>query len=171
VAHQRPLGDLVDNGRVTQWRLGDAIAYLLGNCPRASLSVVTAYLNLGAFKVLERALSKVTRLRILVGKEQEQPFVLTNKLFEEVQQTLSRGEERPQEIQKWESFLKQDKVEIKVYSKGFLHGKAYLLEGEGISPAGAVGFVGSSNFTGAGLTTNSELIAVLMQHSAVSELR
>ena len=83
MAHQRPLGDLVDNGRVTQWRLGDAIAYLLGNCPRASLSVVTAYLNLGAFKVLERALSKVTRLRILVGKEQEQPFVLTNKLFEE----------------------------------------------------------------------------------------
>ena len=171
MAHQRPLGDLVDNGRVTQWRLGDAIAYLLGNCPRASLSVATAYLNLGAFKVLERALSKVTRLRILVGKEQEQPFVLTNKLFEEVQQTLSRGEERPQEIQKWESFLKQDKVEIKVYSKGFLHGKAYLLEGEGISPAGAVGFVGSSNFTGAGLTTNLELNAVLMQPSAVSELR
>jgi len=171
VALQRPLGDLVDNGRVTQWRLGDAITYLLGNCPHAALSIATAYLNLGAFKVLENTLNKIQKLRILVGKEQEQSFVLTNKLFDEVQQALSGGEEKPQEIQKWKSFLEREEVEIRVYSKGFLHGKAYLLEGEGISPAGAVGFVGSSNFTGAGLTTNLELNAVLMQPSAVSELR
>jgi superfamily II DNA or RNA helicase/HKD family nuclease len=171
VALSKSLGDLVDNGRVTQWRLGEAIVYLLGNCPHASLSVATAYLNLGAFKVLERTLHKVSKLRILVGKEQEQSFVLTNKLFDEVQQALSEGKERPQEIQKWTNVLGQDFVEIRVYRKGFLHGKAYLLEGEGISPAGAVGFVGSSNFTGAGLTTNLELNAVLMQPSAVNELK
>jgi hypothetical protein len=85
VALSKSLGDLVDNGRVTQWRLGEAIVYLLGNCPHASLSVATAYLNLGAFKVLDRTLHKVSKLRILVGKEQEQSFVLTNKLFDEVQ--------------------------------------------------------------------------------------
>ena len=167
----KTLGDLVDNERVTSWKLGDAITHLLDKCSHASFSVATAYLNLSAFKVLEEALNKIQKLRILVGKEQEQSFVLTNKLFDEVQQALSGGEEKPQEIQKWKSFLEREEVEIRVYNKGFLHGKAYLLEGEGISPAGAVGFVGSSNFTGAGLTTNLELNAVLMQPSAVSELR
>lgn len=140
------VGDLVNNEGVTGWKLGDAIIYLLGNCHQPSLSVATAYFNLGALKVLESVLPKVNRVRLLVGKEQEQPFILTQKLFEGVQRSLSKAEEKPQEVQKRVKFLTRENVEIRVCREGFLHGMAYLLEGEGISPAGAVGFVGSSNF-------------------------
>lgn len=168
---QKPLSDLVDNKRVTQWTLGEAISNLLNQSEEPSLSIVTAYFNLEAFKVLQSSLSKISSLRLLVGKEQEQPFVITERLFNEIQHHLVQVTETPPEIKRWCDFISQDKVQVRVYRKGFLHGKAYLVEGKGISPVGAVGFVGSSNFTGAGLTKNLELNAVLMQSSAVDQLR
>ena len=58
-------------------------------------------------------------------------------------------------IQKLLDFLASDKIEVRRYSKAFLHGKAYLFsdhdgEGEGV-------IAGSSNLTLAGLTSNREL--------------
>ena len=58
-------------------------------------------------------------------------------------------------IQKLLEFLASDEIEVRRYSHGFLHGKAYLFsdhegEGEGV-------VAGSSNLTPAGLTSNREL--------------
>ena len=164
----KTLTDLVDNKRVTEWTLGEALRDLIAQSNAPSLFVATAYFNLEALKQLEPHLSKLVRFRLLVGKEQEQAFVLTEKLFREIQSNISKAKETPAEVQKWCNFLAQEKVEVRVYRKGFLHGKAYLLEG--VPMIGRVGFVGSSNFTGAGLTTNLELNAVLKQQSAVEEL-
>jgi superfamily II DNA or RNA helicase len=50
-----------------------------------------------------------------------------------------------------------------------LHGKAYLLLG--VPQFGDLGVIGSSNFTGAGLTTNLELNAILKQQSATDALK
>lgn len=166
----KALTDLVDNKRVTQWTLGEAVSSLLDQSEEPSLSIVTAYFNLEAFKVLQPSLSKISSLRLLVGKEQEQSFVLTERLFNEIQHHIAQVTETSSEIKRWRDFIAQGKVQVRVYRKSFLHGKAYLVEGKGISPAGAVGFVGSSNFTGAGLTKNLELNAVLMQQSAVDQL-
>ncbi|MCS7266179.1 MAG: phospholipase D-like domain-containing protein, partial [Armatimonadetes bacterium] len=152
---QKSLPDLVDNQRVTEWEMAGALKLLLSQSDQPFLSVATAYFNIDALKCLEPEIHKVAQLRLLVGKEQEQAFVLTEKLFQEVQRSLSEAKDTPEELQRWCDFLAQDKVEIRVYRKGFLHGKAYLIEG--IPTLGAVGFVGSSNFTGAGLTTNLEL--------------
>jgi superfamily II DNA or RNA helicase/HKD family nuclease len=167
----KALGDLVDNKCITPWALGEAINWLVEKSPNPSLSVATAYYNIQALKVLGASLPKLEKLRILVGKEQEQTFVVTQKLYEEIQTCLSQGEENTEELKRWQDFIARGNVEVRVYRKGFLHGKAYLVEGKDVSPAGAVGFVGSSNFTGAGLTTNLELNAVLMQPSAVAQLR
>jgi len=166
---QKPLTDLVDNKRVTGWAMDEALKTLLAPSQQPILFIATAYFNLDALKRLEPEIHKVAHLRLLIGKEQEQAFVLTDKLFQEVQRSLAEARDAPTEIQRWCKFLSQEKVEVRVYRKGFLHGKAYLLEN--IPVLGAVGFVGSSNFTGAGLTTNLELNAVLKQQSAVDELR
>ncbi len=166
---QKTLTDLVDNKRVTSWTMVEALKTLLNPSQQPILFIATAYFNLDALKRLEPEIHKVAHLRLLIGKEQEQAFVLTDKLFQEVQRSLAEARDAPTEIQRWCKFLSQEKVEVRVYRKGFLHGKAYLLEN--IPVLGAVGFVGSSNFTGAGLTTNLELNAVLKQQSAVDELR
>ncbi|HID11274.1 MAG TPA: hypothetical protein EYP17_08250, partial [Candidatus Latescibacteria bacterium] len=73
------------------------------------------------------------------------------------------------EVQHWHDFLAQSTVEVRNYESAFVHGKAYIVSG--LPTLGALGVVGSSNFTGAGLTTNLELNAVLKQASAVSELK
>ncbi len=166
---QKPLADLVDNKRVTGWAMDEALKTLLEPSEQPVLSIATAYFNLDALKRLRPEIDKVARLRLLIGKEQERESVLTDKLFQEVERSLAEARDVPASIQEWREFLSQGRIEVRVYQKGFLHGKAYLVEG--IRPFDAVGFVGSSNFTGAGLTTNLELNAVLKQQSAVDELR
>lgn len=59
--------------------------------------------------------------------------------------------------------MREGKVEVRLFTEGFFHGKAYVF--------GDVGIVGSSNFTAAGLTANSELNSVHKQNYTVDELR
>ncbi len=54
--------------------------------------------------------------------------------------------------------IESGKVEVKVYRGAFLHAKTYIFSNS--SNSDAVGIIGSSNFTGAGLTTNTELNAL-----------
>ena len=62
------------------------------------------------------------------------------------------------------AFLQAEKVEIRLYDKGFLHAKAYLFHQDQIGPQNRAdrmrpfaAIVGSSNFTGPGLASNREL--------------
>jgi HKD family nuclease len=62
------------------------------------------------------------------------------------------------------AFLHADKVQVRLFSKGFLHAKAYLFHQDKIGPHNAAdrlrpyaAVVGSSNFTGPGLVGNREL--------------
>ena len=52
--------------------------------------------------------------------------------------------------------LESGRAQIKVYTRRPLHGKAYILRG-GVGPVPLWSYLGSSNFTGAGLFTNLEL--------------
>ncbi|MBC7328761.1 hypothetical protein H5T88_00205 [bacterium] len=163
------LPDLIDNRKVTGKTLADVLKTLLLESNQPKLSIATAFFNLDALRSLEETVLNLSSLRLLLGKEQEQKFVL--KGFREdletaVSQSLSVS---ISEIQDWLDFLKDDLVQVRLYEKSFLHGKAYLLEG--VPFLGNIGIVGSSNFTGAGLKTNLELNAVLKQESAVNELK
>jgi len=151
--------------------LSPHILYLLGNLISSdtTLSVVTAYFNIAALRELG-SFQDLQGLRLLLGTEQDQPFVLDQRLFEEIERRSAQGQtDLPDILEEIVKFFQQDKIQVRRYTKGFLHGKAYLIEG--VPVLGAIGIVGSSNFTGAGLTTNLELNAVLKQESAVSELR
>lgn len=162
----QPIPDLIDNAR---HRLADVLRQVLAESQAPRLDVVTAFFNLKGLEALEPELHRLTALRLLLGKEQEQSFVVGERLLAELEDATARAEATAPEIQRWRDFLARDSVSIRRYAKTFLHGKAYIVQG--VPALGAVGIVGSSNFTGAGLTTNRELNAVLKQSAAVQELQ
>ena len=62
------------------------------------------------------------------------------------------------------AFLRAEKVQVRLYDKGFLHAKAYLFHQDRVTPDNLsdrlcpfAAIVGSSNFTGPGLQSNREL--------------
>ncbi len=161
-----PIPDLIDNRK---HRLADVLRDALAQSRDPRLDVVTAFFNLNGLEVLEPEIQTLSRLRLLLGKEQEQAFVVGDRLLAELEDASARAEITAGEIRKWRTFLDRDGVEIRYYRKAFVHGKAYILDG--VPALGSLGIVGSSNFTGAGLSTNLELNAVLKQTSAVRELK
>ncbi len=162
----KPIPDLIDN---QNYQLGEVLKDILAQAHEPQMGVVTAFFNLRALELLRQELDKVVRLRLLLGKEQEQAFVVGERLLAELEDATAKAETTAQEIQRWRDFLAQEKVEIRRYIKAFCHGKTYIVSG--VPTLGTLGIVGSSNFTGAGLTTNLELNAVLKQASAVQELQ
>jgi len=158
--------DLVDNRK---HQLAQILRSLLSVAQEPTVDIVTAFFNLRGLEALEPHIHAITRLRLLLGKEQQQEFVVGQRLLAELEDGAAKGETSAREIQRWRDFLARQQVEIRRYVKAFCHGKAYILLG--LPTLGAVGIVGSSNLTGGGLTTNLELNAVLKQASAVSELR
>ncbi len=164
------LPDLIDNKTVTATQLAQVLVQLLREGEQATFCVATAYFNLDGLERLGDALDSVEEMRLLLGAEQEQAFVVTERLYREIERGFVRAVRGSMAmVQKWVEYLQQPRVQVRHYSQGFLHGKAYIVTG--VPVLGAVGIVGSSNFTGAGLTTNLELNAVLKQASAVQELQ
>ena len=161
-----PIPDLIDNHR---YQLFQVLQDIIAQAQEPTLDVITAFFNLKALEVLEPELEKLVRLRLLLGKEQERSFVIGERLLAELKDATAHGETTQTEVERWRDFLAQERVKIRRYTKGFCHGKAYIIHG--VPALGAIGIVGSSNFTGAGLTTNRELNAVLKQTSAVKELQ
>ncbi len=160
------LPDLVDNRK---HRLADVLRDLIQSGQDPTLDAVTAFFNLKGLEVLSPEVERLVHLRMLLGKEQEQSFVVGKRLLAELEDATARAETTGAEIEKWRNFLCQDHVKVKLYSRVFCHGKAYIISG--VPMFESIGIVGSSNFTGAGLTTNMELNAVLKQTSAVNELK
>jgi len=162
--------DLVDNKWVSQSTLGEVLASALLQAESPVLWIATAYFNLDGLAQLGDALKRVAELRLLLGSEQEQAFVLTQRLAQELERHFALIQPQSQQkVEYWAQFLQQPHVQIRRYTQGFLHGKTYILQG--LPAVGTIGVVGSSNFTGAGLTTNLELNAVLKQTHATDELK
>jgi len=166
--------DLVDNQFTTQTTLGELLAMQLGQADAPCLWVATAYFNLDGLEKLGDALEKVRELRLLIGTEPDQEFLLTQRLWRELERNLALISPHAQQmLERWSAFLRQDTVQVRRYvprERGrVLHGKAYLLLG--VPQFGDLGVIGSSNFTGAGLTTNLELNAILKQQSATDALK
>jgi superfamily II DNA or RNA helicase len=166
--------DLVDNQFTTQTTLGELLAMQLGQADAPCLWVATAYFNLDGLEKLGDALDKVQELRLLIGTEPDQEFLLTQRLWRELERNLALISPHAQQmLERWSAFLRQDTVQVRRYVPRehgrVLHGKAYLLLG--VPQFGDLGVIGSSNFTGAGLTANLELNAILKQQSATDALK
>lgn len=134
-----------------------------------SLDIASGYFNIGGFQLVKDAIKSVERLRLLIGKTPEFDDRRKPDLFpaRADEYALSMREDLEKEPYKREGtdatrelieFLQRDAVEVRIYEKGFLHGKAYIFD--------KLVILGSSNFTYSGLTANTELNAVEQEPQA-----
>jgi len=130
------------------------------------LAVATGYWDLKGMAALLPHLENYKKIRILIGQEPlrarfkdalkveadgdfpeaDLKWDLTNTDFES--ELVSAGV-------KVTDLIESGKLEVRIYRGAFLHAKAYIFTNS--SGNDAVGIIGSSNFTLAGLTTNTEL--------------
>jgi hypothetical protein len=152
--------------------MADVLSGLLLEHRDRSLDVATAYFTVGGFNILKEGLSHLGSFRLLLGAEPfkgEQiglrptdaavPFLMRQDL-----EDLPYEEKTLRLIEDLTAFLRNDMVKVRLHQKGFLHAKAWLFYSDRpgqqqlfdrFKPILAV--VGSSNFTGPGLTSNREL--------------
>jgi len=132
-----------------------------------SLDVATAYFNVGGWQLLREGLNGLGNFRLLLGDEPEAGSDLGlreigAKPVKGLIRDLARENFNEQTLRLVENliaFLRQEHVQVRLYTGGFLHAKSYLFYSGGgferFSPVAAI--VGSSNFTRPGLLTNKEL--------------
>jgi HKD family nuclease len=151
---------IIDNSNVT---LAQYLNEVLKECPDAQLDIATAFFQIQAYSMLKDNLQGVKKFRLLLGKSPEIQSdktlgeELVNIVKQEVE-TFELSKEKEDDVQTLIDFLKKGNVEVRLYDKGFLHGKAYIFDNLVI--------VGSSNFTLPGLTHNTELNSVGLEAEA-----
>ncbi len=138
--------------------------------------IATAYFNLPGFDLLAEEFSKVAQLRLLLGAEprpepqwpepqpgeaRDEAFTrrLVDESLRELDAALLRGRdllpfdlETDASIRRLLALLRTGKIEVRRYTRQFLHAKAFLFR----TPGGGL-VTGSSNLTYAGLRKNVEL--------------
>src|SRR5213080_2685202 len=157
--------------------LNDLLAQQKGHL----LDVATAYFNVGGWQLLRDELNGLGNVRLLLGDEPEAGSDLGlreigAKPVKGLIRDLARESFNEQTLRLVEdliAFLRQEHVQVRLYTQGFLHAKCYLFYSGGgferFTPLAAV--VGSSNFTRAGLQVNKELNLVHRANLSPEELR
>lgn len=132
----------------------------------SEVSIATAYWDLPGTREILAKVQNYKKIRLLLGQEPlsprnasllnisiPQPDFPDQDFTFDLQQ-LSSDEDRETVI-KIKQLIANGVLEVRVYRKQFLHAKAYIFGS--LSSERAVGIIGSSNFTRAGLTSNTEL--------------
>ncbi len=143
----------------------DALSYLLDDLPaRHGLSIATGYVNLGGLHHVATAVAGERKVRLLLGVAPDPglggqtPIPRFDLALEGLRADRdlarfppSRAAMRLVALNEW---LRRPEIEVRRYTRRFLHGKAYLF-GDGEDARAAL--VTSANLTGAGLFENLEL--------------
>lgn len=162
---------LIDNKRQD---LKTVLSNIISSGKYDSLSIATGYWDLPGMVDIIDGLATFKGIRLLIGQEplphrfqksleldENDPDALfPDKNFAFDLELL--GKEKESEVaelrnvaRKLSSLMKDGTLEVKVFRSPRLHAKAYIFGDMGASEA--VGIIGSSNFTKAGLTSNAEL--------------
>jgi len=169
--------EFVDNraGNTLDVALNQRLAFLSQDKKDpVDVDIVTGYFNAEGFGRVAEALGTAGRVRLLLGAEPVPPPTLPDrqltdprgprfeaKLLREAWQRTEQGMLHDRDrlafspstdlaIERLLAFLQSGRIEVRRYTKRFLHGKAYIFRGNGV-------LAGSSNFTAAGLAGNLEL--------------
>ncbi len=154
-----------------------------------TVSIATGYFNPEGFALIAKYLETTAGVRLLLGAEPSTPPLIPRRKpgdkrgkaynAERVKKALAENEEGlkadrdilgfsrdvDDKIQHLLDFLDSGKIEVRRYTQGFLHGKAFIFSNdEGV-------IAGSSNFTAAGLTGNLELNLGHYQPSVVRQVK
>lgn len=142
------------------------------------LAIATAYINPGGFALLADELEQAPQVRLLLGAEPEQNAVravsahdstMDSRISAAVEQhddwlarerdTMGFARQPDADARRMVEWLRgldpegRARVEVRRFTSGFLHGKAYIVEDSATQAA----IAGSSNMTYAGLALNAEL--------------
>ena len=142
------------------------------------LAIASAYVNTGGFALIADQLEAVPKVRLLLGAEPEAgvgPAKVADYLYDHdwLSKVLSNHDRWLSAERDLTAFTLEDdrnarrlvawltstdakglsRVEVRRYAKGFLHGKAFIVD----HPTYPAVLAGSSNLTYAGLMTNREL--------------
>lgn len=150
----------------------DHLANTLASPP--DVDIASGYFNPEGFARVARSLERARHVRLLLGAEPIPPPArpvrhlgdprgprfeakLLREAWDRTRAGLLRDRDRlafaphtDAAIRVLLDFLRSDKIEVRRYTKRFLHGKAFVFRANGV-------VAGSSNFTAGGLTSNLEL--------------
>jgi len=164
--------DIVDNS-IEGEKLCDVLNRVLS--PDVTAGFATAYFNVDGFALLKESLTKVNGFKLLLGREpimgEPRPgtvALVSEDLRADTEDAMGQRE-TPHLIKDLVDFINRDMVQVRLYTKQFLHAKAYIIEG--LPYVGTIAIHGSSNFTNAGLTRQGELNSVRKEASAVKGIK
>ena len=164
-----PIPFVIDN---QQHRMADALNELLTQSEGKPLDIASAYFAISGYRLVKDGLHQVGAFRLILGAEPHSGTDLglrpnAEALMKRLQGDLEAepfNEDTLKLVEELIAFLRADKVEVRLYDKGFLHAKAYLFHQDKVGPNNRAdrlrpfaAIVGSSNFTGPGLVSNKEL--------------
>lgn len=151
-------------------RPADILNALLVEHAGRCLDVATAYFSISGYRLLQQGLSGLGNFRLLLGAEPKSGEQIglrpdQTAFLASIRADLEREpftEETLRLVEDLIRFLRRDNVAVRLCQGRFLHAKCWLFYND--SPRHGwdrfqpvAGIVGSSNFTGPGLTTNREL--------------
>ena len=165
--------------------LADVLTYLLETQPVQAADICTAYFSIRGYQQIKEGLESLGSFRLLLGAEPTAGEHIgmrpsPQRVIHQLRRDLNMepfDEDTLRLVEELIAFLTHESVEVRFYlghdpadearHRAFLHAKCYLLYGgrggqramfDRLNPL--VGIVGSSNFTGPGLTSNRELNTV-----------
>jgi superfamily II DNA or RNA helicase len=151
---------IIDNSDV---KLSTFLNDVLKEIPNTQFDIATAFFNIQAYALIKDSIHGVKGFRLLLGRAPEIRSettlgdVLLKMIREEVE-GFDLSKEKHSLVKEAIEFLNKGNVQVRLYDKEFLHGKAYIFD--------KLVIVGSSNFTSAGLTHNTELNSVSLEAEA-----
>jgi len=164
---------VIDN---QEHQLGQVLTKLLTKSAERPVDIATAYFSITGYRLVKDPLHQVGAFRLLIGSDpQTGADVGLRSNDRRALRARVRGEleaepftpETLRLVEELIAFLRTDRVQVRLYEEGFLHAKCYLFHQDHVSPTNRddrlqpyVAIVGSSNFTGPGLTSNRELNVV-----------
>jgi len=153
---------IIDNSEGN--KLASFLNDVLEATPDTKLDIASAFFDVQAYSMVKDHLNDVSRFKLLLGKAPEIKSDRTLgeellRMMKEDVEGLDLTKEDESNVKSLIDFLKRNNVEIRLYDKEFLHGKAYIFDNLVI--------IGSSNFTFSGLTHNTELNLVSLDSEAV----
>ena len=151
---------IIDNSDV---KLSAFLNDVLKEIPNTHFDIATAFFNIQAFSLVKDNIQRVKGFRLLLGRAPEirSEVTLGNvllKMIREEVEGFDLSKEKDGLVKEFIGFLNKGNVEVRLYDKEFLHGKAYIFD--------KLVIVGSSNFTPSGLTHNTELNSVSLEAEA-----
>jgi SNF2 family DNA or RNA helicase len=152
--------------------LADVLNALLYDHKGMSLDVATAYFTIQGFRLLKEGLQELGNFRMLLGAEPHRGEQIGLRREKEVLKGLLRrdleeepfSEEMLRLVEDLIRFLRRESVAVRAVEGRLLHAKGFIFYSDRPGQQmlfdrfrPVVAIVGSSNFTGPGLTTNREL--------------